>query len=395
MPALNRRQFLATTLSTTILAASGCLGSSSGTESYSSYGYGSHNRGSDSGITAPGGEPTEAWQFEDAIHIQTPVVTDGQLFTGTSRNDESVVVALDTETGDEQWEYEAGNRLGPGFRPVVADGTVYFIDREGTVHAVNTDDGSREWQRELPHKQGSHNTPIVVDDALVFGLGTQELFSFHGMYALEIEDGSTRWHQESGDGNGPWTPAYPAGEDETVYAGFLTGFGVAAVSTADGSVEWDEPIADSDVEYTGVAVTDDRLYCGGIQGMAVLSRDSRETLWQSNGTSVFAPPAVSDGRIFATTGNEEGPGITALNESGEQQWHHSPDTVLSNPSPATVVEDVLYYGATDGRMYALDTETGDERWSFGSPENLFSRPFVVDGTVYSTSPRGLFALRNE
>lgn len=394
MSSLNRRRFLATSLSATILAGSGCLGSASGSESYPSYGYGSHNRGSDSGVSGPSGEPTEAWRLEDAIHTQTPVVADGQVFTATSRDNSSVVVALETETGNEQWEYDAGNRVGPGFSPVVADGTVYFVDREGTVHAVDTAEGSQEWGRELPHKQGFHNTPVLVDDALVFGLGKQQLFRFHGLYALETEDGSTRWHRKPDSNNEPWTPAYPAGENETIYAGLLLGFGVTAVSTADGSVEWNESL-DSNTQYTGVAVTDDRLYCGGIQGLTVLSRETREILWQSKGGSVFAPPAVSDGRVFVSTPNEDGPGITALNASGTQQWHHATDSVFSSPSPATVVDGTVYYGATDGRIYALDAETGDERWTFGSSESLFIDPFVVDETVYSTSPRGLFALREE
>jgi outer membrane protein assembly factor BamB len=390
---LNRRSFLATSLSATILAGSGCLGSSSGSESYTSYGYGSHNRGWDSGVSGPAGEPTEAWQFEDALHIQTPVVTDGQIFTATSRDEDSVVVALDTETGDEQWEYDAGNRLGPGFRPVVDDGTVYFVDRGGTVHAVNTEDGSRNWRRELPHKQGPYNSPILLDDAIVFGLGHHQLFEYHGLYALETEDGSTRWHKEPGDDE-PWTPPYPAGENETIYAGSLAGNGVSAVSTADGSETWTEPI-DSDAQYTGVAVTDDRLYCGGIHRVAVLSGQDRETLWQSQGGFVFEPPAVGDGRVLVTTGTDDGQGIIAMNESGEQQWHHATDSVFSSPSPATVVDGVVYYSATDGQIHALNAETGDEEWSFGTAENVFYRPFVVDGTVYSTSPRGLFALRTE
>jgi outer membrane protein assembly factor BamB len=66
---------------------------------------------------------------------------------------------------------------------------------------------------------GTENAPILVDDALVFGLGHQQLFDFHGLYALETDDGSTRWHRGDGDDySQPLTPAYPAGKDGTVFA---------------------------------------------------------------------------------------------------------------------------------------------------------------------------------
>lgn len=61
---------------------------------------------------------------------------------------------------------------------------------------------------------------------------------------------------------------------------------------------------------------------------------------------------------------------------------------------STIVGETLYYGARDGRLYAIDATTGDRRWRVGAAApQPFGPPAVVDGTLYAVSPRGLLALR--
>lgn len=50
-------------------------------------------------------------------------------------------------------------------------------------------------------------------------------------------------------------------------------------------------------------------------------------------------------------------------------------------SPA-VVDETVYIGSGDGRLYALDMITGEKEWTFETGAPVYSSPAVADGTVY-------------
>ena len=395
MPSIDRRRFLTSAAVATTALVAGCPGSPATSPAYRSYGYSPRNRGTTLGATGPGDGVEVAWRLEDAAFPQTPAVVDGRVFAATDRSEGSAVVGLDAGSGEELWTYDAGAPL-TRWRPAVADGTLYFVDSGGTVHAVAADDGSDVWQRSLPRAQPAAGAPVVADGAVVSGLGDLDLFQFGGLYALETDDGSTRWHRGPGDGSSD-TPAYPAVADGTVYyAAFPAGgrgdaAAVAAVSAADGESEW-TATAERDAVYTGVAVTDDRVYAGGPQGSLALDRNDRQPVWRSPGGYFFSPPAVADGQAYVGT-TESGPGVRALDRDGAEQWTHTPGRTAT-PGPATVADGTVYYGAGDGRLYALDAENGEPRWRFGEQLTGFWTPAVLDDTVYVASGRGLVALRS-
>ncbi len=402
MPSIDRRRFLASAAAAAAGAVAGCPGSGPVKESaaYRSYGYGPHNRGTTPGATGPAEGPAVAWRVEDAGFPQTPAVVDGRVFAATERRNGAVVVGLDAGSGEELWTYDAGAPLSL-WRPAVEDGVLYFVDTRGTAHAVTTDEGSEEWRRSLPREQPAAGGPVVTDGAVVFGLGRLDLFQFGGLYALETADGSTRWHRESGDGSSH-TPAYPAGADGTVYyAAFPAGgrgetegepvAAVTAVSAADGEPEW-TAAAEENAVYTGVAATDDRVYAGGPQGSLALDRSNQETAWRSPSGYFFSPPTVADGQVYVGTTGESGSGVRALDRDRQEQWTHTAGRTAT-PGPVTVADGVVYYGAGDGRLYALDADGGDRRWRVGEELTGFWTPAVVDGTVYVASGRGLVALR--
>ncbi|OGR72958.1 MAG: hypothetical protein A2089_14615 [Elusimicrobia bacterium GWD2_63_28] len=64
--------------------------------------------------------------------------------------------------------------------------------------------------------------------------------------------------------------------------------------------------------------------------------------------------------------------------------------ILSSPA---VYEGKIYFGARDGRLYALDARTGAQVWSFATGGRVDSSPCVSSGTVYAASLDGrLYAL---
>jgi outer membrane protein assembly factor BamB len=51
-------------------------------------------------------------------------------------------------------------------------------------------------------------------------------------------------------------------------------------------------------------------------------------------------------------------------------------------SSATLDAGALYIGSGDGRLYALDARTGEERWRFPTGHAISSTPAVAEGLVF-------------
>lgn len=104
----------------------------------------------------------------------------------------------------------------------------------------------------------------------------------------------------------------------------------------------------------------------------------------------YASPAVANGLIYMGAG--AGPGnirrLVALDAiSGHLKWiwsYQGGNEIMSTP---TVANGIVYIGAGDGRLHALDAQSGREKWSF--PGGIFnSAPAVANGIVYTSAYGG-------
>ena len=55
---------------------------------------------------------------------------------------------------------------------------------------------------------------------------------------------------------------------------------------------------------------------------------------------------------------------------------------MEMPSDPAVADGVVYFGAADGNMYALNAATGSQLWDFSTGSPIESSPAVADGRVY-------------
>ena len=107
---------------------------------------------------------------------------------------------------------------------------------------------------------------------------------------------------------------------------------------------------------------------------------SPKVLWRSEtwAPAVYTSPAVVDGVVYVGAHDQN---VYALDAAaGEERWHFETGGLIYS-SPA-VVEGVLYIGSNDSYVYALDAASGEERWRFKTDDAVFSSPTVVGGVVY-------------
>lgn len=136
-------------------------------------------------------------------------------------------VGVSLATGAGKW------RLGgkpPLLLPLASDDErAYAVAGDGSVLAISGANGGTAWKllppRALPKSFELVAAPAVLDGRLLVALGPA------GLYALNPEDGETRWHRELGDVVGFLA------EGARIYA-LTRGGELAALDASSGAVEW-------------------------------------------------------------------------------------------------------------------------------------------------------------
>lgn len=137
-------------------------------------------------------------------------------------------------------------------------------------------------------------------------------------------------------------------------------------------------------------VSGDTVYFACGERVYALDIESGAMKWkfpqdQPLGTRIRTTPAISDDMLYF--GAEDGK-LYALNtDTGKGTWLF--DTRTTVGSTPTIADGIVYFGASDGRVYAIDTRTGAEvpswRGGFQTQDEIASAPVVANGIVYVLS----------
>ena len=244
------------------------------------------------------------WKFQtgDVVHA-SPALDDGILFVGSW---DSYFYALDAATGQEKWRFKTGedkeihNQVGLQASPSVANGMVYFGCRDSNFYAVDAKSGQKKW---VFNNKGSWviGSAAVKDGKVYFATSDSGLF-----YALDAQSGAQVFS---------WS-----------------------------SKKW--PM------FSSPSIAGNRLYVGSHEGkLFAIDLASQKEAW-----------------TFATDGSQNN-GATYTKPDGtpkyEAAFHDdfyedmvigvqkmmSVGAILSSP---VVVDGVIYFGSTDGNLYAVN-----------------------------------------
>jgi len=129
----------------------------------------------------------------------------------------------------------------------------------------------------------------------------------------------------------------------------------------------------------------------GHSGYSPMSAPNKNaTLWNyTTGSYVYSSPAVIDDRVFVGSYDNK---IYALNAStGAHLWNYTTGFVVYS-SPA-VAEGRVFVGSRNGMIYALNASTGVHLWNHTTGGAIWSSPVVGDGKVFiGSEDRRVYAL---
>jgi outer membrane protein assembly factor BamB len=126
--------------------------------------------------------------------------------------------------------------------------------------------------------------------------------------------------------------------------------------------------------------------------LRAISMRSGRVLWKRKAGSLLASsPAIDPERgVLVSTSMQPGYVTVRSLETGKVRWRYY--TGLTEPSPV-IRNGVVYFGATNGNVYALDLDKHRPRWIFHGGVKITSSPALVGQRLYFGDYAGrVFAL---
>ena len=262
----------------------------------------------------------------------------------------------------------------------------WFEDR-----VIFTDVGGRTWSYQLDgtflwkHISGA---PILVEpvvhDGLVFVTNVDDL-----AVALDAYTGELAWRYQhpkdlSREAELALYAAPPAVivEDE-VLLGFSDGT-LVGLEYSGGEKQWSKAIGEGrypDLVAEPVAYGPDLYTSGYYKPLVALDKEGRDVRWRlDNGAA--NPPVVDDRDSAAVLYHPGSDGtmraVSTLTGAVKWTWDSGTDGALTTP---VITDAGLVLGSSEGGVYLIDPETGDERWRVHEDRLLLgvSSTPVVDG----------------
>ena len=160
----------------------------------------------------------------------------------------------------------------------------------------------------------------------------------------------------------------------------LSGCGAAPVAQ-----DWPDLTVAGDIVYV-ISGSPQRVYL--LDAETGVQKTSFVPQPEPTGARYWSPVAVGADLAFVGFGVLERKtyGLYAFDPlTGQERWHVAADAfILGAP---VYVDGAVYYGASDGKVYAVDVETRSIKpgWPFRAGDAIWGSPLVVGGKVYVAS----------
>jgi outer membrane protein assembly factor BamB len=323
---------------------------------------------------APVATPTfplrPAWQRTFVGSVSYPVIAAGKVFVIVAAfgfSGPTQLVAVDQATGLDAWPPVA---LGTSYSAAHAydQGRIFVMASDGILRSFDAATGAPRWSTLLSFYQGG---PPAARDGMVY------VVAGNSMYAVDGRSGAIQWQTGANVQTAP-----SLGATNVLASTYCEPF---ALLQATGLEQWRvaapatcsfaQPLLM--VQFGGRAYL--RGFDSGVSRPTLVVRDAA-TGALLGGASLFGfgPPPVpainAEGVFVLNSGTLQRLDATLQTVS----WSFAGDGTLA--SAPLLMGGVVVIGGYSGRLYALDSSTGAERWSTLVPAGV-SAPIEYGGTV--------------
>ncbi len=317
------------------------------------------------------------WRFKTGGPvIASPAISQGVVFIGSS---DGSFYAIDQRSGQQKWKVALTEPISSS--AAIGDGLVYFLTYDGIFYALSTESGQIKWrfatggERRFEAK-GMHGmtpeTQLIADPMDVF-LSSPALD--HGrvifgssdghIYTLNAASGVLLWSFETGG----VVHASPAIAGGTVYIGSWDSY-LYALDAETGLQKWrfksgEDPVNHNQEGFqSSPAVADGTVYVGCRDGhVYAIDAQTGKKKWDYSTSQswVNGTPAVRGGIVYVGTSDTHK--FLAL-DARNGRLRYAVDAHALVFGSAALGANLIYIGAFNGRLYALDVASGELAWQF-------------------------------
>lgn len=291
------------------------------------------------------------------------------------------LVALSPTSGQELWRFQTASAVKGS--PAIVGNTVCAVTVTGEVYGLDLATGAPKWDFLLgdPADRYVYQAPLALEESFVVGSGPR-------LVNLRAKDGKLLWERTGLAGD--WISSYssPAYGDGRVFASFNWGLELAGLDARTGEVLW--TCREGSGGHASPVFFEQTVYMAGVdKGLRLidpLTGKVRQTIALKGAGWLLAAPLVTRWRLYQP--GPEGELICFDREKGQELWRFQTGPALLDFSPyqpggaaiassPILVGDAVVFGGGDGKLYALDYQTGNLLWSadLGAP---------VTGTAMAT-----------
>ena len=266
--------------------------------------------------------------------------------------------------------------------PVVSDGKV-FVEFAGRLFAHNALTGDLIWSKDTP--ASLHSSAALANDTIFEG---NPCTSNCGVVAHNTETGNEKWRLDllpNGAGD-------PNLENGILYFGSHNFVKAADMYT--GKLLWTSPPLNDGV-IAVPAISNGRVFVGTWSGLFYsLSSSDGTILWQFHtGGVTYSSPSVTNDTVYVGSGTQN---VYAIDiETGKEKWTYTggKDSVWGSPA---IAYGNLYVQDLSGHVHALDINNGNLIWLYrtlATGNTSVSSPAVANGVVYvGSQDKNIYAL---
>ncbi len=276
------------------------------------------------------------------IFLSSPVIVQNTVYFGSGDGN---LYALDAATGDLRWKFKTGDVVHAS--PAFANGVVFFGSWDSYFYAVDAKTGKEKWrfhggEDPLIHNQvGFQSSPVVVDGVIYTGCRDAQL------YALDAATGKEKWRFDNALSWVITSPAVVSGKvffatsDSALYHVVDAATGKSVLKKEGKAYMFSSPAVVNDVVLIGVL--NGTLEARDVNTGEVLWEFQTDASKQNNGWVLTADRKFNQPLLFYSNWRE------APIVATDQQF--SIGSIFSSP---LVANSVVYFGSTDGFLYAIE-----------------------------------------
>ena len=273
----------------------------------------------DASFSAPAKDKRLIWQWKSdggSFISADPLVDENKVYAGLSdvlNGKHQGIAAFDRKTGKQVWFFKTANSMiGP---MQLKNGTLFAADADGNVYALDSRNGSLKWKNRFSPQNGVFYSQgvVVFENKVIAGFGDH-------LKGFDANSGKVLWNTKNKRGK-------------------KARCGSGAVNVLAGKC---------------VIGADNGKRCA-------VDAASGKLLWQT-GKFNFSAPVYSNGRLFAVNGNI----LCELDMKTGKVKRTYPEFAPGWGGRFTplAVRDVLYSGSSDSGVCAVDLKTGKLKWKF-------------------------------